>query len=354
MSYKIDVNDIKARCQGRWGEIFNAMADASTMDAWQRKGRHSPCPLHGGKDGFRFFRDADTTGGAICSTCGSFPDGLSLLEALRDQPFFELLKEVSEFLGGSTVQAAPVRPLPSLEEILAKEAKTNRRSLSRIMKELNPLLGKGNARVAAYLASRELFPDLTRYPDLYFGVLPYYEETDNGYQKAGDFPCMTWLLRDEIGDVVSAHRTYLDPRGVGKLPDLDPRKLTGSIKPKMLGGAAIRIGVPQDGVLGIAEGVETALAVTQLFGETCWSALNSTLLEQFKVPEGITTVHVYADLDRSGGGQAAGKALARRLKAEGYDVDFRLPVGEIPPGQKSLDFADLVHLNLPAKRATMK
>jgi putative DNA primase/helicase len=146
-----------------------------------------------------------------------------------------------------------------------------------------------------------------------------------------------------FGDVVSAHRTFLDPRGEGKLPGLPSRKLFGSIKPKLLGGSAIRIGVPVDGVMGIAEGVETAMAVTQLTGEVCWSALNTTLLEQFQVPEGlgITAVNIYADKDRSEAGQRAGKILARRLHAEGYKVEYRLPVGEIEEGTKSLDFADL-------------
>jgi len=341
MQYKIDVSDIKMRCQGRWGEIFGALACASSLDAWNRKGRHSPCPIHGGSDGFRFFRDADLTGGCVCATCGSFPDGLAYLAALKDMPFYDVLKEVSDYLGGASVSQAPLRKLPSLEEKLAKEAKANRRSLVRAMKELKPLYRKGNARVSAYLASRGLFPDLFQYKDLYFGILPYHQKTDSGFDHVGDYPCMVWLLRDEVGDVVSAHRTYLDPHGVGKLHGVDPRKLFGSIKPKLLGGAAIRIGDPVDGVLGVAEGVETALAVTQLTGETCWSALNTTLLEQFQVPPGITTVHVYADLDVSGGGQAAGKALARRLKAEGYQVEYRRPVGEIQEGAKSLDFADL-------------
>lgn len=341
MQYKIDVSDIKNRCQGRWGEIFGAMADASTMDAWNRKGRHSPCPIHGGSDGFRFFRDAEATGGAICATCGSFPDGLALLAALKDQPFYDALKDVSDFLGGASVSPAPVRPLPSLADKLAQEAAANRRSLVRTMKALKPSLGKGTARVSAYLASRGLFPCLAEYKDLYFGILPYYVETKAGFDHVGDYPCMVWLLRDEVGDVVSAHRTYLDPHGVGKLPDHDPRKLFGSIKPKQLGGASIRIGEPQNGVLGIAEGVETAMAVTQLTGETCWSAVNATLLQQFVVPDGVDTVHVYPDLDVSGAGQAAGKALARRLDAEGYKVEYRRPVGEIPEGGKSLDFADL-------------
>jgi phage/plasmid primase-like uncharacterized protein len=343
MQYKLDVNDIKMRCQGRWGEIFTALADPSTMDAWNRRGRHGACPIHGGNDGFRFFRDAETTGGCICATCGSFPDGLALLAALTDKPFYVVLKEVSDFLGGVQVSPAPPRRLPSLEEKLALEAKANRRSLEKTMKALKPLYGKGNARVAAYLASRGLFPELSTCKDLYFGILPYHKKTDAGFEHVGDFPCMVWLLRDQKGDVVSAHRTFLDPRGEGKLPGLPARKLFGSIKPKLLGGSAIRIGVPVDGVIGIAEGVETAMAVTQLTGEACWSALNTTLLEQFQVPEGlgITAVNIYADKDRSEAGQRAGKILARRLHAEGYKVEYRLPVGEIEEGTKSLDFADL-------------
>lgn len=343
MQYKLDVNSIKARCQGRWGYVFTSLADASLMDAWDRGTKHGPCPIHGGNEPFRFFRDADHTGGAICSTCGSFGDGFSLLSIFLDKPFFEVLKAVNEVLDGASV-SVPQRAVPaavSLKQKLQQTANRNMRQLNRLMKTLTPV-ERNQSRIAAYLGSRSLFPELNSQKDCYFGVIPFYEREGDNFTKVGDFPAMVWLLRDEKGDVVSAHRTYLDPQGAGKLPKKDSRKLIGCIRPKGLSGSAIRIGEPQGGVLGIAEGIETAMAVTQMSGETCWSAISAALLSNFEVPEGVTTVNIYADLDVSGAGQRAGKSLAKRLHAQGYRVDLRLPNGEIPAGEKALDFADLV------------
>ena len=47
--------------------------------ALDRKGKHVPCPVHGGRDGFRIFPDVAETGGGICNTCGSFANGFALL-----------------------------------------------------------------------------------------------------------------------------------------------------------------------------------------------------------------------------------------------------------------------------------
>ena len=60
--------DIWHLSRGRWLDIFRAFAPALD-DACLRVGRHVPCPVHGGKDGFRLFEDAAETGGGICNTC---------------------------------------------------------------------------------------------------------------------------------------------------------------------------------------------------------------------------------------------------------------------------------------------
>ncbi|WP_246102645.1 toprim domain-containing protein [Methylobacterium terricola] len=77
-------------------------------------------------------------------------------------------------------------------------------------------------------------------------------------------------------------------------------------------GAAIRL-FDHGPVLGIAEGVETALAAASLFGILCWAAINSTLLAKWEPPPNVETVIVFGDSDASFAGQAAAYALAHRL-----------------------------------------
>lgn len=73
---------------------------------------HVPCPMHGGKDGFRLFPDYAEVGSCVCNTCGSFRDGFETLEWLHGWGFAETLKRVAWVLGLQPRQG---------EEILARE-----------------------------------------------------------------------------------------------------------------------------------------------------------------------------------------------------------------------------------------
>ena len=73
------------------------------------------------------------------------------------------------------------------------------------------------------------------------------------------------------GERASLHRTYLD-RYSGKAQVAEPRKMLGS----MPTGAAVRLMEHAD-VLGIAEGIETALSASALFNVPCWAALTAGL-----------------------------------------------------------------------------
>lgn len=77
-------------------------------------------------------------------------------------------------------------------------------------------------------------------------------------------------------------------------------------------GGAVRL-ARHDSALGIAEGVKTALAATELFGGPCWSALNAGRLEGREPPEGVTEVVIFGDNDFNNVGQAAAYALGKRL-----------------------------------------
>ncbi len=80
-------------------------------------------------------------------------------------------------------------------------------------------------------------------------------------------PAMIAMVTGPDGAPSNLHRTYLTADG-RKAPVLEPRRL-------MLGtiakGAAIRL-APAGDALGIAEGIETALSASVLFGVPCWAA----------------------------------------------------------------------------------
>ncbi len=76
----INAKQIKQDAIGRWLEIIPAI-DPRFTEAATKTPIHVPCPLGtGNTDGFRFYEDANTTGGAISNSVGSLPDGLEVLK----------------------------------------------------------------------------------------------------------------------------------------------------------------------------------------------------------------------------------------------------------------------------------
>ena len=123
MSNRLDVAVVREAARGHWDAIFCALAPAFKA-AMQRPGKHVPCPVHGGKDGFRLFPDYEQAGSCVCNTCGAFRDGFAALEWLHGWGFAETLGNVARVLGLD----------PSCEEEVLKRAKKiERQGLHEIM-----------------------------------------------------------------------------------------------------------------------------------------------------------------------------------------------------------------------------
>jgi len=75
MKHEYETQQVKEDARGRWERVLLALAPPLKA-ALERTGKHVPCPVHGGRDGFRLFRDVADTGGGICNTCGSFANGI--------------------------------------------------------------------------------------------------------------------------------------------------------------------------------------------------------------------------------------------------------------------------------------
>jgi putative DNA primase/helicase len=91
-----------------------------------------------------------------------------------------------------------------------------------------------------------------------------------------------------------------------------------------LKGAAVRL-FDADDVIGVAEGVETAIACHQRDRLPVWSVISTAGMESFVPPDGVRRVVVYADNDANFAGQKAAFALASRLTRENFTVDVRIP-----------------------------
>jgi len=177
--------------------------------------------------------------------------------------------------------------------------------------------------------------------DLRFHCALNYVGADGGV--LGTYGAVLALVRNNAGEPVSIHRTFITKSGL-KVDFLGrknkARKLTPSVN-KHSKGRQIRLFQQPKGVIGIAEGLETALAVSQMTGLTVWPTLSTTMLQSFEPPEGVNTVLVMVDKDRNQAGEIAANTLTQRLTEKGVAVIQLLPPTPILESDiKGVDWAD--------------
>jgi putative DNA primase/helicase len=105
-------------------------------------------------------------------------------------------------------------------------------------------------------------------------------------------------------NLLALHRTFLAADGTQLAPDLaSPRRMLG--RP---GRGAVRFGRAST-VLGIAEGIETAMSAMILLGIPVWAALGSERLPHLTIPLGVRRLLILADDDLAGRRAAAAAAV---------------------------------------------
>lgn len=100
-----------------------------------------------------------------------------------------------------------------------------------------------------------------------------------------------------------------------KMITRDGRKALGNRPDTIgsLGDGAVRLG-PAAEIMGIAEGVETALSAQAMKGISVWASLGSTRLHSVVLPDVVREVHVFADNDGPGA-KAAARAVDVHTRA---------------------------------------
>ncbi len=331
MKHEYETQQVKEDARGRWERVLLTLAPPLKA-ALERTGKHVPCPVHGGRDGFRLFRDVAEAGGGICNTCGSFANGFALLMWINGWDFGQTIREVAEQVGSRSRSANSAAD--------KSEDEMRREQLNRTWRESVALSHPSAEPARLYLARRGLsvkVPETLRF----HAALGYYEDN----RRLADYPTLIAQVTGQGGDAVTIHRTYLTPDG-RKAPVDSPKKLMRHPLARQMTGGAIRL-VPANNRLAVTEGIETALAVTEATGIPAWATGNAHLLATFKPPAGIDQILVFADKDRpsrqhpSGHGQEAARELVKRLWSLGIRAGAIAPAMEIPEGKKGIDWLDV-------------
>lgn len=176
--------------------------------------------------------------------------------------------------------------------------------------------------VNLYLTKRGL--SLPFFPqEIKESVLDYYIDG----MSIGKLPVMLGRVTNPSGDMVAIHRTYLSHDGL-KTDVGQPKKLSKINGP--MAGSSIKFGEPElhKGrlTLGVAEGIETALACYLSSRIPTWSCVSAGGMKRFVWPEGLQSLIIFGDNDKSGVGQAAAQALLKRAIQSGLECRVLIPI----------------------------
>jgi putative DNA primase/helicase len=273
--------------RGRWREILPALGVSADV----LNGKHQPCPMCGGVDRFRF-HDERGDGDFFCSQCGS-GKGIKFLQALHGWDFRRTADEVDRVISNLPAMSAKVIKLRTS----ASPAELNRMWLGASQITDSTAVGR-------YLMRRGI--------DIEKAHLNALRSTRLLHTPTQMFmPVMIARFCDADGKPTQIHRTYLTEDGYKADVEQNRMFMPGGL-PK---GGAIRLG-PVEALIGIAEGIETALSASMLCSAPVWATTTASMLELWSLPRAVSSVLILGDNDASYTGQAAAFALAKRLKHE--------------------------------------
>lgn len=331
--------------EGRWVECIGTLApqlvenytySSSANDAK----RHYTCPVHGGVDGFRFYRDFPQKGGAICNTCGGKPNGVVLLAWFFNISTKEATKMVGEWVddkfSGST--PAPARIAPVIEQ--PKTYDDEKRAITYTLEGCSPIHGTA---AELYLRRERKLPEYAiAYRRLRFhpGVKYYHKLEKEKSKYYGTFAALIALYRAHAdnNNVRTLHKVHL--ASDGKKAAVPEVKKSMNVVGTMNGGA-VPLFDPEYGVLALTEGMETGMSVRAGTYLPFYATLTAGNLETLDLVKGVELYIIFADKDKTERGYIAAYKFAKKVLEAGKKALVFFPQLDIPKGEKGIDWSDV-------------
>ncbi len=238
---------------------------------WSNGAGMCRCPAHDDRSPSLSVRVGDRS---LFFHCFSGCDTLDVLRALR---------------WGGTIDRAGIL---STDEAAPAESGNMRSLISRLWDRASTV---ENTPAANYLSGRGIVShsaQLRFHPRVQLGP-----KSDATWHRA-----MLAAVRDARGALIAIHRTFLDPVAPQKAGFDNPKRLLGL--PEQ---GAVQLGQSRS-VLGLAEGIETALAASMIHAIPVWAVLGNERFGMVSIPAQVTELVILADND-AGGQRAAQLAL---------------------------------------------
>lgn len=257
---------------GQWERVFTQFGLP-----WTTGNRHIDCPICSKKKSFRI-DDKDGRGTWIC-TC-SAGTGWDLLMQVTGKDFKTLAKEIDVIIGNTQDYASNAPRVPRVND-------------SETVRDYFLALPKIKGTQAnEYLNSRGIY-DTPR-----SGIRYSAGEYDHDARRK--IPCMYAIASDEYGAPAIKHLTYLEG---GKKAEIETQRKMFTIK-ETHGPVAIKFS-PAGSILGIAEGIESALSAAHIYKIPVWATMSAAIMQRFRAPPGVKALYIFADNDKNGTGLAA-------------------------------------------------
>jgi hypothetical protein len=273
---------------------------------WTAAGGMCRCPAHDDRTPSLSVRPGDRR---LLFHCFAGCDTAAVIGALRDRGLID-----PERRRGGHSGHRPDR----------RRGSGHRAAAARLWADARPVQG---SPAQAYLHARGL--------TLAAADLRYHPHTPYGRGDEVIFrPALLAAVRDEAG-LVAVHRTFLDLRSKSIASLKLPKRALGA-----LGTGGVRLFPPADGVLGWAEGIESAISATMLTGIPCWATLGNERFARVALPAGVERLILFLDADT--GGRRAEQLARDTLRGTSVEIEAR------NPGRACADWNDLL---LSAQRA---
>ncbi len=291
----VTTEKLSERARDRWTTILPALG----IDRKFLKRKNGPCPMCGGTDRWRF-TDIKGKGTWWCNHCHG-GNGIALVMKFTGLPFHEAAQRIERAIG-----EAP------------RETKRAERSEEDQRAALNRLWSSGQSvraddPVDRWVRGRGV------------GMPAYPKCLRTGARIRHSGPPVTWhpamlaMVTDTSGKPATIHKTYITADGTKAQVEKVRMFCAGSVP----AGGAVRL-TPPEPILGIAEGIETALAAMKMFGIPTWAALSDWGVEKFEPPVDTKRLVIFADNDSHCAGQRAAYSAAARLSGR-LDVEVNIP-----------------------------
>lgn len=264
---------------------------------WRGRQGMCRCPAHDDKN--PSMHVTELRDGKILVKCFSGCENRSVIDALKGRGLWP--EHEKEF------QPRSVRPIQPRPEISDDEIMRSMAAVE-IWRKAVPATG---TLAETYLRSRAIDSPIP--PSIRFAWLKH-------GPSGLTLPALIGAVQDSRRQIVSVQRIFLTMDG-GRKAEVTNAKMT--LGP-MLDGA-VRL-APAGRVLGIAEGIETALSAMALFYLPVWACLGCHRMGAIGLPEIVEHIVLFADNGEAG--MKAAEKAADQYRAQGLDVSIESPESE--------------------------